>query len=119
MAFYVDGFVLPVPKKNVKLYTKAAKICAKVWLEHGALQYVECCVDDVQKGSLTSFPLSVKLKSNEVVFFSWITYKSKADRKRVVAKVMQDPRVLNIDPNIFDSNRMIYGGFKPAVIAGK
>lgn len=119
MAFYVDGFVLPVPKKNLNAYKKAAKLCAKVWLEYGALSYVESVADEVKSGKLTSFPQSVKVKSNEVVVFSWITYKSKADRKRIVAKVMQDSRVLNIDHDIYDGSRMIYGGFKPMVAEAK
>ena len=117
MAKYVDGFVVPVPKKNVEKYRKVAKLAGKVWMEHGALEYIECVADDVKKGKHTSFPQSVKLKPNEVVFFSWITYKSRAHRDRVVKAVMKDPRLNGMGPELmpFDSKRMIYGGFKPVV----
>mgnify|MGYP001605626218 CR=1 FL=1 len=112
---YVDGFVLPVPRKNLKAYLKMAKLGAKVWLDHGALEYVECMGDDVKKGKVTSFPQSVKLKAGEVVFFSWITYKSRAHRDRVMAKVMQDPRMSSFENMPFDGMRMFWGGFKPLV----
>jgi uncharacterized protein YbaA (DUF1428 family) len=116
MANYVDGFIVPVPKKNVKAYVKIAKACAKIWVEYGALEYFECRADDVKHGKITSFAKSVKLKSTEVVFFSWITYKSRAQRDRINAKIMNDPRILKMDPmKVFDWRRMIYGGFKPAV----
>ena len=116
MTHYVDGFVVPVPKKHIKEYKKVAAMCGKIWLEYGALEYTECMGEDVQKGKHTSFPQSVKLKPTEVVFFSWIVYKSKADRKRIVAKVMKDPRLQAMDTGIFDGKRMIYGGFKPVVV---
>lgn len=110
---YVDGFVLPVPKKNLAVYKKMAKVAAKVWMDHGALDYVECIGDDVPKGKLTSFPQSVKLKSNEVVFFSWATYKSKAHRNAVMKKVMADPRLQPEQYGMpFDGKRMFWGGFK-------
>lgn len=117
MAHYVDGFVIPVPKKNVKAYQKIAKICAKVWMEYGALDYVECVADDVKKGKTTSFPRSVKLKANETVIFSWIVYKSRAQRDSIIKKVMKDPRIANMGPDLmpFDGKRMIYGGFKTIV----
>lgn len=117
MALYVDGFVLPIPKKNVEKYKKIAKIAAKVWMEHGALEYYECIADDVKPGKTTSFPQSVKLKSNEVVFFSWIIYKSRAQRDKILKKVMKDPRIAGMGPEMmpFDGKRMIYGGFKPVV----
>jgi uncharacterized protein YbaA (DUF1428 family) len=117
MANYVDGFVLPIPKKNLAKYKKVAKIACKVWIEHGALEYVECMADDVKPGKHTSFPKSVKLKSNEVVFFSYIVYKSKSHRNQVLKKVMKDPRVSSLGPDAmpFDAKRMIYGGFKPLV----
>lgn len=119
MAFYVDGFVLPVPKKNVEKYKKVAKLAAKVWLEYGALEYHECMADDVKPGKLTSFPQSVKLKAGEVVFFSWITYKSRAQRDRILKKVMADPRINQMGPEMmpFDGKRMFWGGFKPMVSA--
>ena len=115
---YVDGFILPIPKKNVEAYKKMAKTAGKVWLEHGALQYLECQSDDVKKGKLTSFPRSVKLKGSEVVFFSYILYKSRAHRDAVLKKVMKDPRLadmMNPKKMPFDAKRMIYGGFKPVV----
>jgi len=115
---YVDGFVLPIPRRNLKIYKKWAKISGKVWLDHGAIDYVECIADDVKRGKVTSFPRSVKLKKGEVVFFSWATYKSKADRDRVMKKVMKDPRIapfMNPDAMPFDGMRMFWGGFKPVV----
>lgn len=117
---YVDGFVLPVPKNNVNEYKRWAKVAARVWLDHGAIDYVECMADDVQKGEVTSFPQSVKLKAGEVVFFSFITYKSKTDRDRIMKKVMSDPRLADyMDPEKmpFDGMRMFWGGFKPVVNA--
>jgi uncharacterized protein YbaA (DUF1428 family) len=117
MAKYVDGFVVPVPRKNLEKYRKVAKLAGKVWLEHGALEYMECVADDVKKGKHTSFPQSVKLKPNEVVFFSWIVYKSRANRDSIMKKVMKDPRIAKMGPEMmpFDGKRMIYGGFKPMV----
>lgn len=113
---YVDGFILPVPRKNIKAYKKMAKLAGKVWLDHGAIDYVECVADDVKPGKVTSFPQSVKLKKGEVVFFSWATYKSKAHRNKVMKKVMADPR-LNMDHSKmpFDGMRMFWGGFKPMI----
>jgi uncharacterized protein YbaA (DUF1428 family) len=118
MPRYVDGFVIPVPKKNVEAYRKIAAKAGRIWMEHGALEYVECVADDVKPGKWTSFPQSVKLKKDETVVFSWITYKSRAHRDRVNAKVMQDPRLAaSMDPKSmpFDGKRMIYGGFKTIV----
>lgn len=115
---YVDGFVLPIPKKNLAKYKKMAKLAGRVWLEHGAVDYVECIADDVKPGKVTSFPRSVKLKKGEVVFFSWITYKSRAHRDRVLKKVMADPRLADMmSPKDmpFDGRRMFWGGFKPFV----
>ena len=90
---YVDGFVVPVPKKKVAAYRSMAKLSAKVWLEHGALEFYESVADDVPYGKRTSFPRSVKLKRGETVVFSWIIYKSRAHRDKVMAKVMKDPRI--------------------------
>lgn len=115
---YVDGFVVPVPKKNVAAYRKMAQKAAKVWKDHGALEVVECVADDVKPGKLTSFPQGVKLKRGEVVVFSWIAYKSRADRDRINKKVMKDPRLADMmDPQAmpFDAKRMVYGGFKTIV----
>jgi uncharacterized protein YbaA (DUF1428 family) len=115
---YVDGFVVPVPKKNLQAYRKMAKKAGKIWKEYGALEYVECVADDVKPGKLTSFPQSVKLKPDEVVVFSWIVYKSRGDRNRINKKVMADPRLTGMmDPKDmpFDGKRMFYGGFKSIV----
>jgi uncharacterized protein YbaA (DUF1428 family) len=117
---YVDGFVVPVPRKNLKAYRRMAMTASKVWRDHGALEVTECVADDVKKGKWTSFPQSVKLKSREVVVFSWITYKSRKDRDRIMAKVMKDPRLAKMmDPATmpFDGKRMIWGGFKAIVEA--
>lgn len=116
MAKYVDGFIVPVPKKSVKAYCALAKKAGKIWMEHGALEYIECAADDVKKGKWTSFPRSVKQKAGETVFFSWIVYKSRAHRDQVLKKVMNDPRMdMDFDNMPFDGKRMIYGGFKPVV----
>jgi uncharacterized protein YbaA (DUF1428 family) len=115
---YVDGFILPVPKKNLADYRRIASKCGKVWCEHGALEYIECVADDVKPGKYTSFPQSVKLKANEIVVFAYIVYKSRAHRDRVNAKVMKDPRLapmMNMKDMPFDGKRMIYGGFKSMV----
>jgi uncharacterized protein YbaA (DUF1428 family) len=118
MATYVDGFVLPVPKRNAATYRRIARTAGKVWRDHGALAYVECIADDVKPGRWTSFPQSVKLKPKEVVWFSWIVFRSRRHRDRVNAKVMKDPRMakmMNGAAMPFDGKRMIYGGFKAMV----
>ncbi len=115
---YVDGYVVPVPKKNVAAYRRMAQKAGKVWRDHGALEFVECVADDVKPGKHTSFPQSVKLKSGETVVFSWIVFKSRAHRDRVNAKVMKDPRLADMmDPKAmpFDGKRMFWGGFKVLV----
>ena len=115
MAKYVDGFVVPVPKKNMEAYRRMARRAGKVWREHGALEYREFVADDVKVGKRTSFPRSVKLKPGETVVFSYVVYKSRAHRDRVNKKVMKDPRLADMmDPKSlpFDGKRMIYGGFK-------
>ena len=115
---YVDGFVVPVPKKKVDAYRAMARKAGKVWKEHGALQFRECIADDVKRGKTTSFPQSVKLKAGETVMFSYIVYKSRADRDRVLKKVMSDPRLkdmMDMKSMPFDAKRMIYGGFKTLV----
>ena len=115
---YVDGFVVPVPKKKLQAYRRMARKAGKVWREHGALEYVECVADDVKPGKLTSFPQAVKLKPGEAVWFSWIVYRSRKQRDRVLAKVMKDPRLAKMmDPKSmpFDGKRMFWGGFKPMV----
>jgi uncharacterized protein YbaA (DUF1428 family) len=110
---YVEGFVLPVPKKKLAEYKKIARKFGKVCKEHGALDYVECVADDVKKGKVTSFPQAVKLKRTETVIFSWIGFKTRKHRDRVWKKVMEDPRMKEMDPKKmpFDGMRMFMGGF--------
>ena len=110
---YVDGFVLAVPKANIEAYKEMATLASKVWMEHGALSYVECIGEDVPYGELTSFPRAVQAKDDELVVFSWITYKSREDRDAINKKVMSDPRMKEMKDMPFDGKRMIYGGFKP------
>jgi uncharacterized protein YbaA (DUF1428 family) len=115
---YVDGFLIPVPKKNRAAYRKMSTQAARVWMDHGALGYHECVADDVKPGKRTSFPQGVKLEKGEEVWFSWIVYKSRAHRDRVNAKAMTDPRLAHMmDPKAmpFDSKRMVFGGFKMVV----
>ena len=115
---YVDGFVLPIPKKNMPAYRRIAKAVGKVFREHGALDYRECLADDVPVGKVTSFPRSVKLKKNETVVLSFIVYKSRKHRDAVSAKAMSDPRMAKMmDPKAmpFDGKRAIFGGFKTFV----
>jgi len=113
---YVDGFVLPVPKAKLEEYKALAKLACEVWMEHGALSYLEGLPDDVQMGELTSFPRSVQLKDDEVVVFAYATYASREARDEVMKKVMADPRMKH-DPNNmpFDGKRMIFGGFQAFV----
>ena len=115
---YVDGVVVPVPKKKLALYRRMADKSGQIWREHGALSYVEAVADDVKPGKHTSFPRSVKLKPGETVVFCYITYRSRKDRDRIMAKVMKDKRLAEyMDPKKlpFDGKRMFWGGFKPIV----
>ena len=115
---YVDGFVVPVPKKNLAAYRRMARKAGSIWREHGALEFTECVADDVKPGKRTSFPQAVKLKPDEVVVFSWIVYASRAQRDRVNKKVMADPRLaamMNPKALPFDGKRMFWGGFKTMV----
>jgi uncharacterized protein YbaA (DUF1428 family) len=117
---YVDGYVLPVPTKNLPAYRRMAQKAGKVWRDHGALQYLECAGDDVNVKWGVPFPRLLKLKPGESVVFAYIVFKSKAHRDRVNAKVMKDPRLANMmDPKDmpFDIKRMVYGGFKVMVDA--
>jgi uncharacterized protein YbaA (DUF1428 family) len=117
---YVDGYVLPVPKKNLKAYASIALKAAKIWREHGALEVRECAGDDLQNKFCVPFPKQIKLKPGETVVFSWIVFKSRAHRDRVNAKVMKDPRLakmMDAKAMPFDSKRMVYGGFKILVKA--
>ncbi|OGB26278.1 MAG: RNA signal recognition particle [Burkholderiales bacterium RIFCSPLOWO2_02_FULL_57_36] len=115
---YVDGFILPLPKKNVEAYREIASKSGAIWREHGALQFRECIADDIKPGKLTSFPQSVNLEADETVIFSWIVYESRAHRDEVNDKVMKDPRMadmMNPASMPFDGKRMIYGGFEVLV----
>jgi len=115
MIMYVDGYVLPIPIENLKNYASMAKKAGKIWREHGALEYRECVGDDLAIPGVTPFAKGLKLKEGETVIFAWIVYKSRADRDRVNAKVMADPRMNKIcDPKNmpFNVKRMVCGGFK-------
>jgi uncharacterized protein YbaA (DUF1428 family) len=115
---YVDGFVVPVPKKNLDAYRKIALKAGKIWMEHGALEFKECVAEDVKPGKLTSFPQSVKLKPDEVVVFSYIVYRNRAARDKINKKVMEDPRLKSMMEGKdmpFDGKRMVYGGFETLV----
>ncbi len=117
---YVDGFIVPVPKKNLAAYRNLARKAGRIWKEYGALEFKECVADDVKVGKWTSFPRSVKRKPNETVVFSYIVYRSRRDRDRINAKVMKDPRLVKMMAGKdmpFDGKRMIYGGFKVIVDA--
>ncbi len=116
MARYVDGFVLPVPKRHIEAYRRIAKVAAKVWKDHGALDYYECVGDDLKNSWGISFPKLTKIKPSETVVFAWISFKSRAHRDRVNAKVMKDKRMdMSIEKMPFDVKRLSYGGFKVIV----
>jgi uncharacterized protein YbaA (DUF1428 family) len=115
---YVDGFVVPVPENNIKLYRSIAQKAGKIWKEHGALEYIEAVGDDLENSWGVPFTKAAKLKQGEVPFFSFIVYKSRADRDKVNAKIMNDPRIKKMMENgamPFDVKRMVYGGFKVLV----
>jgi uncharacterized protein YbaA (DUF1428 family) len=116
---YVDGYLLPVPKKSVEAYRRIAQKAGKIWREHGALEYRECVADELDVKWGVPFSRSVRMKRGETVVFSWIVFKSRAHRDRVNTKVMKDPRLTNMDPKSmpFDVKRMRYGGFKVLVDA--
>lgn len=115
---YVDGFVIPIPKKNIPAYRRIARKAGSIWREHGALEYRECVGDDLDVKTLVPFPRSVKCKPGETVVFAWIMFRSRAHRDRVNAKVMKDPRLAKMMEGVampFDVKRMVYGGFKTMV----
>ena len=117
---YVDGYVLPLPKKNVETYRRMAKLAAKVWRDHGALEYRECVGEDLDVKFMLPFPRAMKIKKNETVVFAWIVFKSRAQRDRVNAKVMKDPRLsasMKDKAMPFEVKRMMYGGFNVLVEA--
>jgi uncharacterized protein YbaA (DUF1428 family) len=120
---YVDGFVLVVPKKNLRAYRLMARQAGKIWMRHGALAYVECVGDDLKTSWGLPFPAMAKAKRNEVVVFSYVVYRSRAHRDQVNNKVMQDPLMrdpkLKDKPMPFDEKRMAYGGFKVIVDASR
>jgi uncharacterized protein YbaA (DUF1428 family) len=118
MAKYVDGFLVPVPKRNLEAYRKMAEEAGKVWRDHGALEFIECVADDVKPGKLTSFPQAVKLEPDETVMFSWIVYESREHRDRVNELVMKDPRITGTGGKEmpFDGKRMVWGGFSQFVV---
>jgi len=116
---HVDGFIIPVPKAKLDAYKSMAKTGSEVWMELGAVGYVEAIGDDVPYGELTSFPRAVQASDDEVVVFSWIVYRDKASRDEIMAKVMQDPRLKDSMENMpFDGKRMIFGGFTPFIQVG-
>jgi uncharacterized protein YbaA (DUF1428 family) len=115
---YVDGFVLAVPKENIEAYKALARTACAVWMEHGAVDYVECIGDDVPYGELTSFPRAVMAKEDELVVFSWIVYPDRQTRDAVNAKVMADERFKSFGMP-FDGKRLIYGGFTTLLQAGE
>jgi uncharacterized protein YbaA (DUF1428 family) len=117
---YVDGFVLPVPKRHLQAYRRVARQAGRVWRQHGALEYRECVGDDLNVKKVVPFPRSVRAKAGETVVLSWIVFKSRAHRDRVNARVMKDPRIAKMmEPKMmpFDHKRMVYGGFKILVDA--
>jgi uncharacterized protein YbaA (DUF1428 family) len=116
---YVVGFVLAVPKTKLAAYRALAKKSAKVWMKHGAIAVTECVADDVKPGKITSFPQAVKLKKNEVVVLSWVTYKSRKHRDQVNKRAFSDPFMTDYDAkSVFDGSRMFWGGFKTIVELG-
>lgn len=119
MAKYVDGFLIPIPTNNLAAYKKLAKKASKVWLDHGALDYYETAGDELKVKGVVSFAKVAKAKPRETVILAWIVYRSKAHRNAVNKKVMADPRIATFNPEImpFDSNKMIYGGFKVLIEA--
>lgn len=120
MPNYVDGYVIPVPTKNIPAYVRLAKKASKLWIEHGAVAYHECVGDDLDVKWGRTFPAATEAKKRETVVFAWIVFKSRAHRDRVNAAVMKDPRIAEMcDPknSPFDPSRMVVGGFKVAVSA--
>lgn len=116
---YVDGFLLPVKKKDLQAYRRMAHQAGKIWRKYGALEFRECAGDDLNTGNMgTSFTRTIRAKRGETVFFSWIVFKSKADRDRINKRVMKDPRIAKMmqgDSMPMDPKRMRYGGFKVLV----
>lgn len=119
MPQYVDGFVIPIPKKNLPTYRQVARVAGKVWKEHGALQYFECVGDDLNIKGFVGFPRMAKVKPGETVLFSWAVFPSRAKRDKANAAIMKDPRIAKMADkcaNLFECKRMAYGGFKTLVV---
>ena len=113
---YVDGFVLPVPRRNLEEYRRMARKAGAIWKEFGALEFRECVADDLRNKHAVLFKRCVRLKKGEVVLFSFIVYKSRASRDRINKRVMKDPRIAQMmSPGVFDWKRMAYGGFRTIV----
>jgi len=113
---YVDGFLLAVPKDKFDAYKEIATTAGRIWMEHGALSYVECKADDVPYGELTSFPRAVQAKDDETVIFAWIAYPSREKRDEINKKVFEDERMkMDMASMPFDGKRMIFGGFESFV----
>jgi uncharacterized protein YbaA (DUF1428 family) len=122
MSKYVDGFVIPVPKGRLEAYRKMADASGKIWMEYGALQFMECVGDDLDIKDMPGFPAMVKARPDETVVFSWIVYASRKQRDEINAKIMEDPRMqaLCTEENMpFDCQRMSYGGFRSIVEYGE
>jgi uncharacterized protein YbaA (DUF1428 family) len=118
MARYVDGFVIPVPRKKLGAYLRIARKAARIWREYGAVEYRECVGDDLRTKMGTSFPRGIRTRPGETVVFSWIVYRSRAQRDQANAKIMNDPRLAALcDPQNmpFDAKRMLSGGFETRV----
>ena len=117
MPLYVDGYVAPVPRKNVQAYRRIAQKAGRIWRKHGALEFRECVGDDLKVKGLVSFRKMARAKPGETVLFSWVVYRSRAHRDRVNAKVRKDPQIANMSDKAmpFDMRRMAYGGFKVLV----
>ena len=115
---YVDGFVLAVSKDKIEAYKALARTACEVWMEHGALDYVECIGDDVPYGEVTSFPRAVMAKEDEIVVLSWIVYRDRESRDAINKKVMEDPRLKNAGMP-FDGKRLIFGGFETFIEVGR
>ena len=117
MAHFVDGYVLPLPRRHLAAYRRMARKAGRIWREHGALEYRECVGEDLAPKWGLPFPRLAKLRSGETVVFSWIVFRSRAHRDRVNARVMKDPRLTSMQPQTmpFDIKRMAYGGFRTLV----
>ena len=117
MARYVDGFLIPVPKRKLSAYRRISARAGRIWMDHGALEYIETAGDDLEVKGMASFARAARVKPGETVVFSWIVYRSRAHRDRVNRKIMEDPRLVKMmkEPALFDTKRMAYAGFRVLV----